>query len=238
MFITNTIKIVGCVADAVGRRIRCSPMPSSASAPPRIRPRNTASSPSSCRTASSWSPTAGSRASPSASIILGTVLGGVLIQRQGVRACCCTSTSRASTRAIDTPAEAAIAVIVVFYVIAALFNLYMPRHRRRPQAAARAIRSYLIRDFARCVALPVARQAGADLARDHDAVLGRRRDAAVHRASNGRAARSASTCRKAAILQGVAAVGIALGAVLAALSCRCDSSVQRACRSASRWASS
>ena len=61
------------------RRIRCSPTPSSASAPRRIRRRSTASSPSSCRTAQLVVANGWIEGLTVASIILGTVLGGVLI---------------------------------------------------------------------------------------------------------------------------------------------------------------
>ena len=160
------------------------------------------------------SPTAGSKALTVASIILGTLLGGVLDQPRGVRACCSTSTSPCIDTGIDTPPEAAIAVIVVFYVIAAMFNLYIPDtgvDHRAPSSNP----FFLIREFAHCVKLLWRDKLGPDLARDDHAVLGRGRDAAVHRAQLGRS-RARLSLSQATVLQGVCAVGIAIGAVLAA----------------------
>ena len=85
------------------------------------------------------------------SIILGTLLGGVLI------------TPAVSTRllafdipnletGIDTIPEVAIAIIVVFYAIAAIFNLYIPNtgvDHREPSKNP----FFLIHEFAHCVKL-------------------------------------------------------------------------------------
>src|SRR5688572_21562705 len=60
-----------------------------------------------------------------ASIILGTVLGGALISAQVSAQLLALDLPRIDT-GIDSPAEAAILVIVVFYAIAALFNLEVP----------------------------------------------------------------------------------------------------------------
>ena len=59
------------------------------------------------------------------SIILGTVLGGVLINARVASGLLSVDLPVFHT-GIDTPAEAAIALIVFIYVIAALFNLYIP----------------------------------------------------------------------------------------------------------------
>ncbi len=60
-----------------------------------------------------------------ASIILGTVLGGVLINAR-VSGPLLNFDLPFIETGIDTPAEAAISLIVFIYVIAALFNLYVP----------------------------------------------------------------------------------------------------------------
>ena len=90
----------------------------------------------------------------------------------------------------------------------------MPRHRRDAQAAARATRCDPVATSAHCVARLWTRPAGPDLARDDDAVLGRRRDLQFIVIEWARAALGFDLSQ-AAILQGVVAVGIALGAVLA-----------------------
>src|SRR5256885_3237889 len=61
-----------------------------------------------------------------ASILLGTVLGGVLIHAR-VSGVLLHLDFPGIDTPIDTPAEAAIAVIVIVYAIAALFNLHVPR---------------------------------------------------------------------------------------------------------------
>ena len=60
-----------------------------------------------------------------ASIILGTVLGGVLINAR-VSGLLLNIDLPLIDTSVDTPAEAAIALIVFIYVVAALFNLYVP----------------------------------------------------------------------------------------------------------------
>ena len=85
------------------------------------------------------------------SIILGTLLGGVLVSDTVSRALLAIDLPRIDT-GIDTPGEAAIAIIVFGYVIAAVFNLYIPdtgvdHHvpKKNP--------FYLIHDFAHCCSL-------------------------------------------------------------------------------------
>jgi len=148
-----------------------------------------------------------------ASIILGTVLGGALISPQ-VSGLLLSLDLPVFDTGVDTPSEAAMLVIVVFYLLAALFNVYIPdtgaRYQRQPRNPL-----VLTRDFGIClvtlwrdklgqISLAVTTLfwgAGATLQfivlRWADSHLGMRLD-------------------KAAILQGVTAVGIALGAVLAA----------------------
>jgi hypothetical protein len=63
MLITNVIKVFGCVLMLLAIHPLLAYAVVGFGAPP-IRPRSTASSPSSCRRTSSWWPTAGSRAPP------------------------------------------------------------------------------------------------------------------------------------------------------------------------------
>jgi MFS transporter, LPLT family, lysophospholipid transporter len=60
-----------------------------------------------------------------ASIILGTLLGGVLVS-QAVSTLLLEIDVPGINTGIDTPSEAAIAMIMIFYLIAAIFNLYIP----------------------------------------------------------------------------------------------------------------
>src|SRR5262249_45686715 len=86
-----------------------------------------------------------------ASIILGTVLGGVLIHAR-VSAMLPTLDMPFFETPVDTPAEAAIVVIVVIYAVAAAFNLRVPR----TGVALKPLPAHPIdtlRDFGRCVVL-------------------------------------------------------------------------------------
>jgi MFS transporter, LPLT family, lysophospholipid transporter len=85
------------------------------------------------------------------SIILGTVLGGALVSETVSGALLGLDIPRIDT-GIDTPGEAAIAIILFGYVIAAVFNLYIPdtgvdHHLPRNNPV------YLVRDFSHCCRL-------------------------------------------------------------------------------------
>ncbi|HEX6318352.1 MAG TPA: lysophospholipid transporter LplT, partial [Burkholderiales bacterium] len=154
-----------------------------------------------------------------ASIILGTVLGGVLVH------------ARVSGMLLDlelpyleTAAQAAIAFIVLVYAIAALFNLQIPRTGvslkplpRHPLAT--------LRDFSRCVAhlwkdrLGQISLAVTTLFWGAGATL---QFIVIEWAR----ATLAFDLSKAAILQGVTAFGIAVGAVLASVTVALDRSVR------------
>ena len=148
------------------------------------------------------------------SIILGVLLGGALINPKVARELLSMDLIPSIDIGIDTPAEAAIIVISLLYVIAAVFNLFIPDTgaRYRPQRANPVL---LVADFWVCfrtlwrdklgqITLAVTTLfwgAGAtlqflvlDWAERH-----------LH-----------LPLSQGAILQGVTAVGIALGAVLAA----------------------
>ena len=147
-----------------------------------------------------------------ASIILGTMLGGLLLHTNISGVLLHLDFPFIDTP-VDTPAEAAIALIVVVYAVAALFNLEVPRTgvtlKRLPADPFETMR-----DFGRCVA---------HLWKDR---LGQISLAVTTLFWGAGAtlqfiviewARSALgfDLSKAAILQGVTAVGIAIGAVLA-----------------------
>jgi MFS family permease len=85
------------------------------------------------------------------SIILGTVLGGALISQAVSSKLLGIDIPNIDT-GIDTAPEIAITLIIVFYAIAAVFNLYVPRTGidHKPQ---RKNPFYLVRDFAHCLRL-------------------------------------------------------------------------------------
>ncbi len=82
-----------------------------------------------------------------ASIVLGILLGGQLIGPKLAPALLGLDFPFIDT-GIDTPPEAAISVIVFLYVIAALFNLYIPRTEAPLQPMLDTLA--LVRDFAQC----------------------------------------------------------------------------------------
>jgi len=147
-----------------------------------------------------------------ASIILGTVLGGALISPRIASLLLAIDMPHIDT-GIETPAEAAILVISAIYVVAAIFNLFIPdtgvRYGRQQTNPALLMRDFYVcftmlwRDKLGQISLSVTTLfwgAGATL---QFLVL---QWAAVH---------LGLPLDKGAVLQGVTAVGVALGAVIA-----------------------
>ena len=148
-----------------------------------------------------------------ASIILGTLLGGVLISDAVSARLLAIDIPRLDT-GIDTAPEEAIALIVVFYVIAAIFNLYIPNtgvdHREPSKNPL-----FLVHEFAHCMRLlwndklgqislattTLFWGAGATL----QFIVLKWAETAL-----------GYTLSQATVLQGICAVGIAAGAVIAA----------------------
>src|ERR671919_2715054 len=158
-----------------------------------------------------------------ASIILGTMLGGLLIHVR-VSGMLLTWDIPLLETAIDTPAEAAIAIIVVVYAIAALFNLEVPN----TGVALKKLPTHpvdTLKDFWRC---------NGHLWRDRLGQISLAVTTLFWGAGAtlqfiviewGRAALGFDLS-KAAILQGVSAFGIAVGAILASIWVALDRSVR------------
>ena len=158
-----------------------------------------------------------------ASILLGTVLGGILIHVRTSGVLLAIDLPLIDTP-IDTPAEAAISLIVAVYAIAAVFNLHVPN----TGVAMKPLPTHpvdTIKDFWRCVG---------HLWRDR---LGQISLAVTTLFWGAGAtlqfiviewARTALgfDLSRAAILQGITAVGIAIGAVLASVWVSLDRSVR------------
>ncbi|HYA47796.1 MAG TPA: lysophospholipid transporter LplT [Burkholderiales bacterium] len=147
-----------------------------------------------------------------ASIILGTVLGGALISPHIAVVLLAIDIPHIDT-GIETPAEAAILVISAIYIVAAAFNLFIPetgaRYGKQQHNPALLMRDFYIcfvtlwKDKLGQISLAVTTLfwgAGATL---QFLVL---QWAAVH---------LGLPLDKAAVLQGITAVGVALGAILA-----------------------
>jgi MFS family permease len=158
-----------------------------------------------------------------ASIILGTMLGGVLIHAQVSGVMLHFDLPLIETD-VDTPAEAAISVIVFVYALAALFNLYVPRTgvTLRPLPAHPLA---TLKDFSHCVA---------ELWRDKLGQISLAVTTLFWGAGatlqfiviNWADAALGYSLSQAAILQGVVALGIALGAVWASLKVALEDSVK------------
>ena len=158
-----------------------------------------------------------------ASIILGTMLGGLLIHARVSGTLLAFDLPFIDTP-IDSAAEAAIAVIVVVYAVAALFNLHVPN----TGVALRLLPSHpmdTLKDFSRCVALLWKDRLGQISLAVTTLFWGAGATLQFIVIEWARAA-LAFDLSKAAILQGVTAFGIALGAVMASMWVALDRSVR------------
>jgi MFS transporter, LPLT family, lysophospholipid transporter len=158
-----------------------------------------------------------------ASIILGTMLGGLLIHVR-VSTQLLTWDLPLLETSIDTPAEAAIAIIIVVYAIAALFNLEVPQ----TGVALKKLPSHpldTLKDFSRCVNHLWRDRLGQISLAVTTLFWGAGATLQFIVIEWARAALGFDLSR-AAILQGVTAIGIAAGAVLASVLMALDRSVR------------
>jgi len=148
-----------------------------------------------------------------ASIILGTVFGGALIS-QALSAKLLRIDIPQIDTGIDTAPEIAITVIIVFYVIAAVFNLYIPRTGidHKPQ---RKNPVYLVRDFAHCMRLLWGDKLGQISLATTTLFWGAGATLQFIVLKWAEVALG-YTLSQSTVLQGITAVGIAVGAVIAA----------------------
>ena len=149
-----------------------------------------------------------------ASIILGTVLGGVLISVR-VSGYLLSFDLPGLDTGIDAPPEAAIAVIVAIYMTAAFFNLYVPNTgvKLKPLPAHPWD---TMKDFSRCVAILWSDKLGQISLAVTTLFWGAGATLQFMVLEWARVALGFGLS-KAAILQGVTAVGIAIGAVVASM---------------------
>jgi len=143
MFVTNTIKVVGCLAMLIGAHPLIAygivGFGAAAYSPAKYGILTELLPPDRLVAANGWI-----EGTTVGSIILGTVLGGALISPH-----IASHILKHHLPTIDTPAEAAMLVIMAIYVIAALFNLRIPdTGARYPQQERGPIK--LITDFADC----------------------------------------------------------------------------------------
>ncbi|MDR6467111.1 MFS family permease [Paraburkholderia graminis] len=143
MFITNTIKVLGCITMLVGAHPLIAygivGFGAAAYSPAKYGILTELLPPDRLVAANGWI-----EGTTVGSIILGTVLGGALISPH-----IAAPILRHHIPTVNTPAEAAMLVIMVIYVIAALFNLRIPdTGARYPQQQHGPIK--LVTDFADC----------------------------------------------------------------------------------------
>jgi len=148
-----------------------------------------------------------------ASIILGTVLGGVLVDPEVSARLLAIDLPRIDT-GIDSGPEAAILVIVVFYAIAAIFNLYIPDTGvdHRPPARNPL---FLIHEFAHCVKLLWADKLG-QISLATTTLFWGAGATLQFIVIKWAAVAFGYTLSQATMLQGICAAGIASGAIIAA----------------------
>ncbi|ASV98949.1 MULTISPECIES: lysophospholipid transporter LplT [Burkholderiaceae] len=143
MFVTNTIKVVGCITMLVGAHPLIAygivGFGAAAYSPAKYGILTELLPPDRLVAANGWI-----EGTTVGSIILGTVLGGALISPH-----IAAPILRHHIPTVNTPAEAAMLVIMVIYVIAALFNLRIPdTGARYPKQERGPIK--LVTDFADC----------------------------------------------------------------------------------------
>ena len=156
------------------------------------------------------------------SIILGTVLGGVLINDQVSHLLLKFDVPHLDS-GIDTPAEAAIIVIAFVYAVAAAFNLYIPQTGVTMKALpAHPIET--LKDFAGCVASLWQDRLGQISLAVTTLFWGAGATLQFIMIEWSRAALGYGLSQ-ASMLQGVCALGIAAGAVLASARVRLDRAV-------------
>jgi MFS transporter, LPLT family, lysophospholipid transporter len=143
MFVTNTIKVLGCITMLIGAHPLIAygivGFGAAAYSPAKYGILTELLPPDRLVAANGWI-----EGTTVGSIILGTVLGGALISPH-----IASHILKHHIPTIDTPAEAAMLVIMAIYVIAALFNLRIPdTGARYPKQERGPIK--LITDFADC----------------------------------------------------------------------------------------
>jgi MFS family permease len=222
MFVSNSIKIVGCLLMLVDVNPLAAyalvGLGAAAYSPAKYGILTEYLPPSKLVIANGWIEglTVGS-------IILGTVLGGVLISAR-VSGHLLEFDLPSIDTGIDTPAEAAMAVIVFVYALAALFNLYVPR-TSVPLKPLPAYPMETIRDFAQCCRRLWTDRLGQISLAVTTLFWGAGATLQFIVIEWARAALDFNLSR-ASMLQGVVAFGIALGAVCASARVSLDRAVK------------
>jgi len=147
------------------------------------------------------------------SIIIGTLLGGALIAPDVSARLLAIDIPRIDT-GIDSPPEAAILVIIVFYAIAAVFNLYIPNTGVDHRAPSKNP-LFLIQEFSHCVKLLWSDRLG-QISLATTTLFWGAGATLQFIVIKWAAVAFGYTLSQATMLQGICAAGIAAGAVIAA----------------------
>jgi MFS family permease len=221
MFVSNTIKVVGCLMLLFGVNPLAAyalvGLGAAAYSPAKYGILTEYLPPTKLVIANGWIEglTVGS-------IILGTVLGGVLISAR-VSGQLLAFDIPALDTSVDTAAEAAMAVIAFIYVLAAIFNLYVPR-TGVPLKPLPANPLDTLRDFAQCCRRLWTDKLGQISLAVTTLFWGAGATLQFIVIEWARAALDFNLSR-ASMLQGVVALGIALGAMYASVRVSLDRAV-------------
>ena len=147
MFVSNSIKVVGCLLMLFGSHplfaYAVVGLGAAAYSPAKYGILTELLPPSQLVKANGWV-----EGLTIASIILGIVVGGQLIGPKVSHVLLGFDLPLIDT-GVDTPPEAAIAAMILFYIIAAIFNLYIPRTEAPLQPLVGSPVA-LVRDFSKC----------------------------------------------------------------------------------------
>ena len=218
MFVSNSIKVVGCLMMLFGTHPLLSyavvGLGAAAYSPAKYGILTELLPPSQLVKANGWI-----EGLTIGSIILGVLLGGQLVGRAIAPLLLGIDLPLIDT-GIDTPPEAAIAAITWLYVIAALFNLYIPRTDAPLQPYERSLGG-LVRDFSTCNARLWGDKLGQISLATTTLFWGVSGNLRYIVLAWSAAALGYSTTQ-ASTLVGVVAIGTAVGAVLASVHSRLD----------------
>jgi LPLT family lysophospholipid transporter-like MFS transporter len=218
MFVSNTIKIVGCLMMLFGTHPLLSyaivGLGAAAYSPAKYGILTELLPPSQLVKANGWI-----EGLTIASIILGLLLGGQLMGQMISPYLLRLDLPWVDT-GLDTPAELAIASIVILYVVAAVFNLYIPRTEAPLQPLP--VRLFtLVSDFTRCNSRLWADKLGQISLATTTLFWGVAGNLRYIVLAWGAAALGYSTTQ-ASTLSGVVAIGTAVGAIVASVAMRLD----------------
>ena len=148
MFVSNSIKVVGCLMMLFGTHPLLSyasvGLGAAAYSPAKYGILTELLPPSQLVKANGWI-----EGLTITSIILGVLVGGQLLGPRISPILLSFDFPMIDFSSVDSPPEAAISVVVLLYIAAALFNWFIPRTEAPLQPISRSI-VYLVRDFSQC----------------------------------------------------------------------------------------